>query len=233
MMYFSDAFPSGKHVMFSYNSNSEKVVSKIDQLLQKKTFQCGLIEMVIKKTVCTRGMSTKTLHIYLTVTLHMNSFMRSLADGVENAVVICCFVTPDYGKSESCKLEVEYAQKRSKPLIPCNLGNASTWKPIAWLKSVTRGRIWIDFHDISASNVDLKIRELVGRIHEQYYSTSYSTLQSVDDATYLFELMKHRYKRNSRIERFINPAKSFPIEDSYINLAIVETKEQREKEKKA
>ena len=188
--------------------------------------------MVIKKILCTRGMSTKTLHIYLTITLHMNYFMRSLADGVENAVVICCFVTPDYEKSENCKLEVEYAQKRSKPLIPCNLGNACTWKPTAWLKSITRGNIWIDFHDVPESNIDLKIRELVGRIHERCSSTPNSTSQSVDDATYLFELMKHEYRQNSRIQRFINPAKSFPIEDSYINLAIVETKEQREKEKK-
>ena len=188
--------------------------------------------MVIKKRVCTRGMSTKTLHKYLAVTLQVNFFMRSLADGVENAVVICCFVTPDYGKSENCKLEVEYAQKRGKPLIPCNLGNASTWKPTAWLKSITTGNIWIDFSDVSKSNIGLKTRDLAGRINEQCISTPYLTSQSVDDATYLFELMKHEYRRNSRIQRLINPAKSFPIEDSYINLAIVETKEQREKENK-
>ena len=199
---------------------------------KKKIFQRGSIDMVIKKIVCTRGMSTKTLHIYLTVTLHMNSFMRSLADGVENAVVICCFVTPDYGKSENCKLEVEYARKRRKPLIPCNLGNASTWKPTDWLRSMATENIWIDFHEVSESNIDSKIRELVGRIHDQCSSIPYLTSQSVDDATYLFELMKHEYRRNSRIQRFKNPAKSFPIEDSYINLAIVETKEHREKEKK-
>ena len=201
---------------------------KFISFFKKKIFECGSIEMVIKKIVCTRGMSTKTLHIYLTVTLHMNFFMRSLADGVENAIVICCFVTSDYEKSENCKLEVEYAQKRSKPLIPCNLGNASTWIPTAWLKSITTGNIWVDFHDVSKSNIDMKIRELVGRIHELCSSTS----QSVDDATYLFELMKHQYRRNSQIQRFKNPAKSFPIEDSYINLAIVEAKQQREKEKK-
>ena len=186
--------------------------------------------MVIKKRVCTRGMSTKTLHIYLTVTLHINFFMRSLVDGVENAVLICCFVTPDYEKSENCKLEVEYAQKRGKPLIPCNLGNASTWKPTAWLRSITGGNIWIDFHDVSESNIDSKTRELASRINEKCLSTPYSTSQSVDDATYLFELMKHEYRRNSRIQRFQNPAKSFPLEDSYINLAIVEIKQQREKE---
>ena len=158
--------------------------------------------------------------------------MRSLAAGVENAVVICCFVTSDYEKSENCKLELEYAQKRGKSIVLCNLGNASTWRPTAWLKSITTRNIWIDFHDVSESNIDLKIRELVGRINEQCSWTPYSTSQSADDATYLFELMKHQYRRNSRIQRFINPAKSFPIENSYINLAIAERKEQQEKEKK-
>ena len=38
--------------------------------------------------------------------------------------------------------------------------------------------------------------------------------------------------RNSSIERFMNPAKSFPIEQSYINLAIVETREHQDDEKK-
>ena len=232
MTYFSGAIPHGKHVMFSYNSNNENIVSKIYHLLQKENIPVWFDRNGDQKESMYKRYDTKTLHIYLTVTLHMNFFIHSLADGVENAVLICCFVTPDYEKSENCKLEVKYAQQRGKPLILCNLGNASTWKLTAWLKSITTGNIWIDFHDVPESNIDLKIRELVGRIHEQCSSTPYSTSQSVDDATYLFELMKHEYRRNSRIQRFKNPAKSFPLEDSYINLALVETKEQREKEKK-
>ena len=205
--------------MFSYNSNSENLVSKICQFLKKENIPVWFDRNGDQKDCIYKRYEHKNIYIYtyLTVTLHMNFFMRSLADGVENAVMICCFVTPDYGKSENCKFEVEYAQKRGKPLIPCNLGNASTWKLTAWLKSITRENIWIDFHDVSESNIDSKIRELVGRIHEQCLSTPYSTSQSAGDATYLFELMKHQYNRNSRIERFINPAKSFPIEDSYIN----------------
>ena len=63
-------------------------------------------------------------------------------------------------------------------------------------------------------------------------STPYFTPQSVDDASYFFEMMKHQYKRSSRIERVMNPSKSFPVEDSYINLVMIETKHQQEKEKK-
>ena len=48
---------------------------------------------------------------------------------------------------------------------------------------------------------------------------------------HIFEQIKQEYKRNSRIGRLMNPAKSYSIEQYYINLSIVETKEQREKEK--
>ena len=48
----------------------------------------------------------------------------------------------------------------------------------------------------------------------------------------LFERIKQKYQQNSRIERIMNPEKSFPIEQSYINLAIGKAKDQDEKEKR-
>ncbi|CAF1117343.1 unnamed protein product [Adineta steineri] len=59
-------------------------------------------------------------------------------------------------------------------------------------------------------------------------------LQNESQSTpgYLSELMKLEYQQHHRIELIMNPSKSFPIQQSYINLAIVETKEQKEKEKK-
>ncbi|CAF4162427.1 unnamed protein product, partial [Rotaria magnacalcarata] len=48
----------------------------------------------------------------------------------------------------------------------------------------------------------------------------------------IIDQVKNKYKTNSDIKRMVNEEKSFPIEQSYINLAIVETKEQHEKEKK-
>ena len=51
------------------------------------------------------------------------------------------------------------------------------------------------------------------------------------DSSYLIETIKQSYLRNSRIECLMNPAKSFPIEQGYINLAIVNVKEQHKKER--
>jgi predicted NACHT family NTPase len=55
--------------------------------------------------------------------------------------------------------------------------------------------------------------------------------ESQPKSNYLLDMVKQEYQRNSRIERLMNPSKSFPIEQSYINLAIVKAKEQQEKEK--
>ncbi|CAF0795000.1 unnamed protein product [Adineta ricciae] len=46
----------------------------------------------------------------------------------------------------------------------------------------------------------------------------------------LYEQVKDEYRENSRIESLMNPAKSFPITESYINLSIVTSREQWEKE---
>ncbi|CAF3157624.1 unnamed protein product [Rotaria sp. Silwood2] len=101
------------------------------------------------------------------------------------------------------------------------------WKPSSWLGLITGGEQYINFRDDSEENIHLKARQLIDRIKAQP-----STSQSVDEPSYLFELIRLEYKRNSRIERIMNPAKSVSIEQSYINLAIVEIKEQQETEKK-
>ncbi|CAF1309410.1 unnamed protein product [Rotaria sordida] len=54
---------------------------------------------------------------------------------------------------------------------------------------------------------------------------------TLTESNYLFDFIKQQYQQNSRIERILNPAKSFPIHESYINLAIVTTKEQDKNEK--
>ncbi|CAF1118841.1 unnamed protein product [Adineta steineri] len=55
--------------------------------------------------------------------------------------------------------------------------------------------------------------------------------ESQFEPNHLFQSIKQEYYRNGYIERLMNPAKFYPIEDSYINLAIIETKKQQQKEK--
>ncbi|CAF1103130.1 unnamed protein product, partial [Didymodactylos carnosus] len=157
---------------------------------------------------------------------------RKLAEGIENAAVVCCFMTPDYQISEICKIELQYAQKRHQRIIPCMLTDIKLWKPSDWLEWITRELVYIDFHDVSQSNIHSKVRELIDRIKEHPPASQYLRSPAVDERSYLLELIKYEYKRNSRIEYIMNSAKSFSIEQSYINLAIVGTTELNVKEKK-
>ena len=215
----------GKHVMLSYNWNSQAIVSQIYQVLKDKhipiwfDIQGDMKDNIYDRYGCKHEYSLFSCY-------NCTSLLFSMADGIENAAVVCCFMTPDYQKSENCKLELQYAKKRGKRIIPCMLGEKG-WEPSTWLGLITGGYQYVNFRDSSSENIRLKAGQLIDRIKEQP-----STSQSVDEPSYLFDLIRLEYKRNNRIERIMNPAKFVPIEQSYINLAIVEIKEQREKEKK-
>ncbi len=63
------------------------------------------------------------------------------------------------------------------------------------------------------------------------FCTFFLNSASTSESNYFREQIKQKYQRNNRIERFVDPSKSLPIEQSYINLAIVEAKEVQKKEK--
>lgn len=69
----------------------------------------------------------------------------SMARGVDNAAVICCFMTSDYTGSRNCKKELNYADAQSKSIVPvmCEKG----FKAQGWLGIITAGLLWIDFRE--------------------------------------------------------------------------------------
>ncbi|CAM4770165.1 unnamed protein product [Rotaria magnacalcarata] len=154
-----------------------------------------------------------------------------MADGVQNAAVICCFMTPDYQISENCEKELQCAADSKIRIIPCMLGdqNNTEWKPSGWLKLVTAGLNYVKIRDHSDLNIRLKAKELIGRIKNQYLPPAEERAPAPPK---FFESIREKYLRENRIKRIVNEEKSFPIEQSYINLAMIETKEQQEKEKK-
>ncbi|CAF3601123.1 unnamed protein product [Rotaria sp. Silwood1] len=96
--------------------------------------------------------------------------INSMAKAIENAAVVCCFLTPSYQKSINCKTEVEYAYNRNIPIIACIVGdkNDKTWQPSGWLGIIIGSCYYVDFKDDSDSNVRLKARELIDIIKTQY-----------------------------------------------------------------
>ena len=154
-----------------------------------------------------------------------------MAEAVSKSSIVCCFITPEYEKSLSCKLELQHAQTCGKRIIPCMAIDRKKWKPSpsSWLGLITNSIIAIDFSDPSEAIIRLKAKELIDRIKNH---SSAPTRVTVPISMELIEPIKQKYLRKSQIKRIVNEEKSFPIEQSYINLAIVETKEQLEKERK-
>ncbi|CAF4644696.1 unnamed protein product, partial [Rotaria socialis] len=178
----------GKHVMLSYTSINQDIVSNIVNILKGENIP-----------VWFDGNGDMKTDMY-----------ESLANGVENAVAVCCFLTSDYEQSLSCQSELQYAQKRQKLIIPCMLSNADTWNPSGWLEQITRGFVFVDFHNVSEStNIDAKVMELIDQIEDQIAEKQNRQIQPIEEPSYLFELIKWHYKQNSRIERLMNPAESF------------------------
>ena len=136
----------------------------------------------------------------------------------------------DYEKSLECKYELRYAQKRGRTIIPCLFTNATVWTPSGWLKHITTNLQTIEFDDTSEAGIRSTVNELIYQIREQSSVSQYLLRKAADQSCYLFELIRYEYERNSRIEHLIDPSESFPIEQSYINLAMVKAKEQQKKE---
>jgi len=84
-----------------------------------------------------------------------------MAEGVENAAAICCFLTPKYQDSVACKDELTYAKEQGVCIIPIRL--IANWKPTGWLGFTITGHKWIDFRDVD-KNMDLRIQQLIMEI---------------------------------------------------------------------
>jgi hypothetical protein len=84
-----------------------------------------------------------------------------MAEGVENAAAICCFLSPKYQDSVACKDELTYAKEQRVCIIPILL--IPNWKPTGWLGFTIAGHKWINFRDVE-SNMDTRMQQLVTEI---------------------------------------------------------------------
>lgn len=82
------------------------------------------------------------------------------------------------------------------------------------------------------SYIDFSADWLMNQIEYKPTGTQIRQTPLAKQPSYLYELVKLDYRSNTRIERFMDPSHAFPIEESYIYLAVVEKKEHDQKEKK-
>ncbi|CAF1601831.1 unnamed protein product [Adineta ricciae] len=196
--------------MLSYNINDKEIVFQIYEFLRNQEMPVWINR--------SENVTADSLH-------------DSLANGVENAAAVFCFLTPDYERSPVCKLELQYAHKRSKLIIPCLFDDKKFWNDSSWLTTVVGSLHCYNIKEIQNKD-KMHLQELINSLYKRHSSSKHVLTESLGPPNYLFELIKYKYLCDNKIERFMDPSKTFPIEQSYINLAIVETKETQEKEKK-
>ncbi|CAF1640684.1 unnamed protein product [Adineta ricciae] len=196
--------------MLSYNINDKEIVFQIYEFLRNQEMPVWINR--------SEKVTADSLH-------------DSLANGVENAAAVFCFLTPDYERSPVCKLELQYAHKRRKLIIPCLFDDKKFWDDSSWLMTVVGSLHCYNIKKIQNKD-KMHLQKLINNLYKKHSSSKHVSTESVGPPNYLFELIKYKYLCDNKIERFMNPSKAFPIEQSYINLAIVETKETHEKEKK-
>ncbi|CAF1013861.1 unnamed protein product [Rotaria sordida] len=130
---------SKKHIMLSYQWDNQKLVAEVY-----------------------RRLNEKKIPLWMDIQGGMKGHLsESMAAGVENAVAICCFLTPKYQDSVACKDELTYAKEQGVCIIPIRL--IANWKPTGWLGFTITGHKWIDFRDID-TNMDLRIQQLINEI---------------------------------------------------------------------
>ena len=149
---------------------------------------------------------------------------------VENAAVICCFISKEYEDCPYCKLELEYAQNCHKRIIPCILTDRKVWEPSPdrWLCIITKQLIALDFSDTTEKNIHTKVSKLIEVIQNE---SAVDTTESIHPSVKLFESVRCKYIENNQIKHIGNK-RSFSMERSYVNLVITEIKEEQGSKRK-
>ncbi len=111
-----------------------------------------------------------------------------MADGIENAAAVCCFITSKYQSSPYCKKELLYTENRGIPIIPCLMDSDPQWMPTSWLGYSIIDILYLDFRDLltdnSPENIEKKCDMLIERIESTLgrissISSSYLSINSL------------------------------------------------------
>ena len=129
----------------------------------------------------------------------------SMAEGVQGAAVVICFMSKKYQSSEkyahkqsfldqssagklflkkcdySCKLELKFARQTGVPIVPVMMENrAAGWKPSDWLGVITAGALWTPL--FSEADFETNITSLVSQVQASVGSTTVEMLSSDSSA---------------------------------------------------
>eukprot|EP01048_Picozoa_sp_COSAG05_P015061 COSAG05_NODE_1770_length_4114_cov_1.871113_2_plen_673_part_00 len=129
-------FSNGMHAMLSYQWDHQDLVTKTRKKLQAHVIQCWMD--------IDGGMGA--------------DIFESMAQGVQGAAVVICFMSRKYQSSDNCKLELKFARQTGVPICPVKM--EQEWNASDWLGIITAGSLWtplysdtVDFEQNIASLV--------------------------------------------------------------------------------
>lgn len=135
----------GKHVMLSYQWNKQDLAEQVYQGLRSHGINAWM-------------------DVHGGVKGNVND---SMAEGVDGAAAICCFMTSDYFGSKNCKKELNYADAQSKAIVPlmCEKG----FKATGWLGIITAGLLWIDFREGTKfqNSLESLVKEVINSLENE------------------------------------------------------------------
>ncbi|XP_072016146.1 uncharacterized protein [Amphiura filiformis] len=111
-----------KHIMISYQWDSQKTMLKLRDKLRKKGY-----------------------NVWMDVDKMGGDILSCMAKAVENAEVLLICVSEKYQMSESCKAEAQYAFKKGKLIVP--LMFQSDFEPSDWLGPLMGLKLYYNVHD--------------------------------------------------------------------------------------
>merc|ERR1719272_2517835 len=115
--------PDGKHAFLSYQWDVQEQVKAIKTLLNERNVKCWMdIDGGMKSNI-----------------------YDSMAEGLQGAACVVCFMTQAYQDSANCKLELQFAQQSGVPIIPVMMQADFTAK--GWLGILTSGSVWTPMYD--------------------------------------------------------------------------------------
>jgi hypothetical protein len=130
----------GKHAMISYQWDDQAHVIDARKMLTKLGVPCWMdIDGGMQQDI-----------------------YESMADGVENAACVVCFLSQKYQDSENCKLELKFAKQSGVPIVPVMVESTAGWRPSGWLGIVVAGALWTPLR--AGADFQSGVRSLVDQI---------------------------------------------------------------------
>jgi tetratricopeptide (TPR) repeat protein len=151
------------------------------------------------------------MHLDTCVSSHRSRCL-AVAQGVQGAAVVICFLSQQYQLSENCKLELKFACQTGIPIVPVMLEDdrAEGWRPSEWLGVITAGALWTPLS--ADSGFDQSITNLIVQLQAGIGSTFTDMSLSSTDQKFQEEFQEEEGGAHEKEKASMSSATVIPAE---------------------